>query len=112
MQAQIRSLIAILFTTLHTFAGAQITNNDVAELTKTQIWSLMDKDRGPDLVQLAPFTEDGRSVTIPDYSQSDLLFRLADNIGLPPFQDDALRLWTSKIPQTVRSQPLYGKPKS
>lgn len=101
--------MVVLVTTLHTFTAAQVPNNDVAELSKTQIWSLMDKDRGPDLVELAPFSENGRSLTIPDYSQSDLLFRLADNIGLPPFKDDAIRLWTSKVPQTPRSQPLYGK---
>lgn len=109
MRSLVGLLIAGLAMDLLTLAGAQDLTPLVAELSKTQIWSLMDKDRGPDIIELAPFTEDGRSITIPDHSQSDLLFRLADNLGLPPYKDDALKLWTSEVPRTSRNQPLYGK---
>lgn len=62
-----------------------------------------------DPIELAPFTNNGSSVRIPDFMTIDLLYREPDFTNMPRLSDDAIELFNRPVPLTAESKALYGR---
>lgn len=61
-----------------------------------------------DPVELAPFTNNGSSVRIPDFMSIGLLYREPDFTNMPLLSNDAMDLFNRPVPLTAESKALYG----